>query len=387
MSVENRKLKVWGCLVCKSLKNNRSEKRCPTCGAKREPDRYVVLLLDAYYLCHVNTARAFPQVTITRLSPPESTITVKLPVIRETLLDAVREAVSNSTSASSSATSVSRPSGDDNVGAERSDNKSQDQGQRLDLYHKVMSKAKDLEYDVVMGQFVPAGAANSPNGSVQHKDLKYVQSMKKEKDAMDKIVKSTILSREEGSPHTKTLNVNEDSLNEWKAKVPCALCGHLFPPAQLLGNISNHSILNWMKEHQVPTDSKECKKMLLQAYEAAKMCLFCTQFFDENYADTFDVEISANEEFRSRRNENKKHHKTVSKEDKAIEKLNEKLAIAELKAKKEALGVRARGGAQEEEVSSQSPGQNIQLLTAHYMLCICNHFSSLLFFLMFRFCC
>ena len=349
MSVVSRKSKVgkWGCLVCKSLKNSTLEKKCAICGAMRAPDRFGFSLMEVYYLCHVNTARAFPQVTITRLSPPESTSTVKLPEIQESLFDAVVEAVTNlaTKAAPSSAMTADTSNCERSSSAVSLHQEQQQENQHLDLYHKVMHKAKDLEYDTVMGQFVPTAAGTT---TTSEHPLNYVQSMQKQKDVMDKLVQDTILSRveETESPH-KDLNPNVDTQNEWKAKVPCALCGYPFPPSQLMGNISNHSILNWLKEHKASTDSKECKKLALQAYEAAKMCLFCTQFFDENYADTFDVEMSANEEFRSRRKEEKKQKKKESKEDKAIAKLNEKLSIAELKSKKETHGIRFRGSQDE----------------------------------------
>lgn len=320
--------------MCKSLKNRTSDTKCPTCGAKRETERFAFSQDGALYLCLVNTARAFPQVTISRLSHPEVTKTVNLPTIQESLLDAVKEAVTSAFSASGMSGN-GFPKANEAVAEKYSTDMSSSviKSERLDLYDSVMNKAKDLEYDVILGQFVPA---------VAQKELKYVQSMKKEKETMIKIVQDTILCREDNASHTKDLNVNEDILNEWKEKVPCSLCHFLYPPAQLLGSISNQSILNWMKEHEVSTDTKECKKMLLQAYEAAKMCLFCTQFFDENYADTFDVEISANEEIRSRRKEDKIKVSTITKDDQAIEKMNEKLAIAELKSKKDASRIRLR---------------------------------------------
>lgn len=356
MSAESRKSKVsrWGCLVCKCLKNSVLEKKCQICGAKRQCDRFGFSLMEVYYLCHVNTARAIPQVTISRLTAPESTVTVKLPMIQESLLDAVLEAV---TKEATKVNAVELPPPDGPLTISINDGR-EEQKKPMDLYHKIMHQAKDLEYNVVMGQFVPVGEAAgsggaaaiatakvpSPNGSVSHKDLNYVQSMQRQKDVMDKVVKDTIQTRaeESDSPYTKDLNANEDYLNEWKAKVPCSLCGYAFPPAQLLGSISNQSILNWLKAHNASTDSKECKKMALQAYEAAKMCLFCTQFFDENCANAFDVELSANEEFRRRRKENKKQKKKETKEDHVIAKLNEKLSIAELKSKKESVGIRFR---------------------------------------------
>jgi hypothetical protein len=322
---------MWGCLICKKLKNSSLEKKCSICGAKREPNRFGFSLNDVFYLCHVNTSRALPLVTISRLRPPESTTTVTLPVVRESLLDAVKESIrllDTSQNQYDSTSSGRACSDEDQIVV---------QNKGLDLYHRVMDGAKDL---------------SGLDGSVKHKDLKYVQSMKKEKDAMDKIVKDTILSRVE-DPLSKDLNTCEDNMSEWKAKVSCALCAVSFPPAQLLGNISNQSILKWMKEHGVSVDSKECKKMALQAYETARMCLFCTQFFDQNYSDTFDVELSANEDFRSRRKNEKKHNKAISKEDKFIEKMNEKLSIAELKNKKDVLGMRVstHGGTNDEVYS------------------------------------
>jgi len=348
MSLEKRKQRVWGCLVCKSLKNSTLEKKCPTCGAKRETERFAFSQDDVLYLCHVNSARAFPQVTISRLTAPESTTTVNLPLIQDSLLDAVKEAVSNLGSSSKCSHLSSTQSSDVSYSpviepiGDSGSSVPPKPSERLDLYHTVMKKARDLEYDAIMGQFV---------SSEEPKELKYVQSMIKEKETMVKIVQDKILSREDNSPLTKELNVNEDALNEWKDKVPCSLCQHLYPPAQLLGSISNHSILNWMKAHAVSTDTKECKKMFMQEYEAAKLCLFCTQFFDENYSETFDVEISANEEIRSRRIDEKKCV-AVTKEDKVIEKMNAKLAIAELKTKKETIRIRKREDIDDSAVSN-----------------------------------
>ena len=331
MSLTKKVNALWGCLICKSLKNSVKDKICPFCGAAREQDRFGFCLDDVYYLCQVNTARAFPSVTINRVTAPESTATIKLSETYESLLDGVKEAVKNSSNDSPEDKKLPRV---DNV-AEKVDRDA-----RLDLYHRVMQEAKDVKYDVLMGQFVPIGASGSSTESNSAKDLKYVQSMLKEKDTMDKVVKNAIMNRSQDLVHEKNINTSDDALKEWKAKVPCALCGAYFPPAQLLGKISNRTILTWLKEHDASIDTKVCKKMSLQAYEMAKICLFCTQFFDENYAEAFEVEKTANDELQNIRSNNIKRAVFISNEDGAIEKLNEKLAIAELKTKKASVGMR-----------------------------------------------
>ena len=319
------KANVWGCLICKSLKNRSEEKKCPYCGAKRESCRFALSCRGILFLCYVHTARTPPLVTITRLSPPEA-VTVKLPQVHDSLLEAVKEALERETlPASSSLLRSSSCEEKESPGEEEKD-------KRLDLFHKVLDDGKGLTYDSHLASFVPVGRKESSD-LFSSEGLTYAASMKKEKEALNKVVQDTLSSRKNPQIDNHSVDINQDCLKEWRGKIPCALCGVYFPCAQLLGNISNQSVLKWLRAHDAPCDSKECKRMALQSYETAKLCLFCAQFFDNNTSNGFDIEKAANVILSS--NKVPYTRKKPNKENVVIENLKEKLAIVELKQKKD----------------------------------------------------
>jgi hypothetical protein len=161
--------------------------------------------------------------------------------------------------------------------------------------------------------------------------------MKREKSEMCKVVQETLLRRSD-EYIGNVIDMTYDSMREWKAKAPCSLCEFLFPPAQLLGSITLHSVRKWKESRQVPDPLSVAKSSVNNVYEKVKLCVFCTQFFDSNFSNTFDVESEANRDLKthllmSRRAGETRH--SDSMDGSGLHKMKIGVAIAELYLRKQ----------------------------------------------------
>jgi len=334
-SLTNKK-RYWGCLTCKALKNDNRSKKCSFCGCARENDRFAITMNGGLYMCRVDTSKTFPVVAIAQVSQQrERFMRLRLPMVADTLLDCVKAAISQSVSESEYviAPAVSTDSVEKKTTA-RCDDPS------LDLFDRVMKAGQDYAYDANIGQFVHVDTLkdrSDENSGLILKDLQYLKFMKREKVEMGKIVQETI-SRRNVERVGNALDTTVDRLQEWKQKVPCALCEYMFPPAQLLGTISFKTVAKWKEDHNVPPCS-DAKAQAANVYDSARLCLFCTQFFHADYTDTFDVEIAANEDLKKQRLEYVRNE--VNSESPLMQ-IHIGLTLAELRHKKRAASVRQR---------------------------------------------
>ena len=81
------------------------------------------------------------------------------------------------------------------------------------------------------------------------------------------------------------LDVNR---SEWEPYQDCQLCERSYPKSQLYGLISMKAVINWKLEHNVQLAPNDHRLDMGSIHNGAKLCIFCTQFFDSQYADLFD---------------------------------------------------------------------------------------------------
>ena len=90
------KYRYWGCLICKSLKNNVKVKICKFCQTKRSQDRFIIQRNNALYLCKVHTEKVFPIVSIFKtFLGKEISGKVRLRMIGDTLRESMEAAIND----------------------------------------------------------------------------------------------------------------------------------------------------------------------------------------------------------------------------------------------------------------------------------------------------
>jgi hypothetical protein len=343
------KRRYWGCFICKSLKNSVKSNFCQYCKAKRSQDRFVVNRNHCLYICKIFTEKIFPIVSICKVNErnEESYGKVRLKFNADTLFECMNEAIHDFDTdnfltirnmKSEDSTNGTTPLEDDrSLCSSTSPTVTEDLS--LDLFHRVMKNGENYAYDGNIGQYVHVDTlkdrAVDSNGTVGNvsRDLNYLKFMKREKHEMTKIVEETIQRRNDEYIEN-VIDITHDTLKEWKGKVPCSLCEHHFPPSQLLGTISLNTLLNWRADHHLQQQQfPASKSSLLNKYQMVKLCVFCSQFFDDNFSHSLDVEMEANAEFKKHLKEKLMDKKSKPRES-PLTKFQVNLSIAELYNKK-----------------------------------------------------
>lgn len=62
----------------------------------------------------------------------------------------------------------------------------------------------------------------------------------------------------------------------------CALCEYLFPKESLLGTITFRAVYKWRERHGIVMPF-QLHGSAIKMTDTAKLCIFCTQFFDKNF--------------------------------------------------------------------------------------------------------
>lgn len=327
------KKRFWGCLICKSLKNDVKINRCGFCGTMRPADRFALIINGIGYLCRVHSEKSFPIVTILRISCEGEIYeqNTRLPLVSENIEECVRAAI-----ASLDTENRTGPITQVSIREEKMDRDLGDEDLTLDLFDRVMKTGGSYAYDGNIGQFIHIDTLSSrDDDSLIHTDLNYLKLMKREKMEMGKIVQAKIDQRS-AEQYANAFDSTVDKLHEWKGKQSCSLCELQFPVAQLLGTISFKAITKWKEERNVPV-RQDAKVKAENVYDTAKLCLFCTQFFDASYADVFDVEKEANDDCKKR---TKQFVQMVKNKESPLVGIQIGLAIAELKQKKNSGGMK-----------------------------------------------
>ena len=339
--ISNKK-RYWGCLVCKSLKNDIRNSNCSFCGSKRAVERFCVVVNDMTYMCRVHLEKSFPILSMVTICNDgrENFDKIRLPLISENLKECVHAAIVGRICEEKAESTGEEKSQDIDSTSSRLEKQHTESEnlEALDLFHKVLKAGESYAYDGTIGQYVHVdtlGSRSSDDAAYIHSDLLYLKLMRREKTEMCKIVQET-LDRRNTDNYANAIDATADRLREWKGTAPCALCEVHFPVGQLLGSISFKSVAKWKADHNVTTLC-DMKLSRSTAYDSTRVCLFCAQFFDASCTRAFEVEKEANEDYKQRTKQFV--HRAKNKESPLVS-MQIGVAIAELKHKKNSGGLR-----------------------------------------------
>lgn len=291
----NRVKTTWLCDICKDYRNLGKSQECSSCGARRKKSRYVVNLDGIHYLCHLYTLKHTQLLSVMKVVQSEEDHTV-VKVAYPSDADIAHEVVIAMTKRAldppiaQPANAMSAPATD----SPKSDNNAFSPPENS-LFQRVMDEGTKLAYDSKIGRFVPVDTVDvlRPSPSKSKKkgavietvstDLNYVKFMAQEKRIMKKVVEETIAIRNR-LEHEQLV---APKLNR-SLKQPCSLCEIELPEESLPGEISFKSVANWRADHGAPIPDSDHRFDVLNLYSKAKLCLFCTQFFETELAEVME---------------------------------------------------------------------------------------------------
>jgi len=165
----------------------------------------------------------------------------------------------------------------------------------LSLFDQVISNAESVVYSSKIGQYVSKDTVivDSDTGvtTIDSSPMKvafsYVSAMNKERLVMSDVVSEVVRRRKEAYLYDSTADLDVNR-NEWESFQICQLCERSYPKSQLYGLISMKAVINWKVEHNVQFAPNDHRLDITNIHSGAKLCIFCTQFFDTKYCDLFD---------------------------------------------------------------------------------------------------
>ena len=165
----------------------------------------------------------------------------------------------------------------------------------LSLFDQVLSNAESVVYSSKIGQYVSKDTVtvDSDTGvttigsSPMKVAFSYVSAMNKERHVMSDVVSEVVRRRKEAYLYDSTADLDVNR-NEWESFQICQLCERSYPKSQLYGLISMKAVINWKVEHNVQFAPNDHRLDITNIHSGAKLCIFCTQFFDTKYCDLFD---------------------------------------------------------------------------------------------------
>lgn len=164
----------------------------------------------------------------------------------------------------------------------------------MSLFDTVMHNATTVVYNSKIGQFVSVETIqNNTEGTsgeplTEHKDLKYVESMRRERVVMTQVVKEVVRRRADET-YLYDLHADLDlNRNEWDKSLECAMCERTYPKSQMPGQISFKAIADWKERHGAPYAPTDHRLERVRLHDATRLCIFCSQFFDTDAVDRVD---------------------------------------------------------------------------------------------------
>jgi hypothetical protein len=152
---------------------------------------------------------------------------------------------------------------------------------KIDLFQSVIERAHTQAYDAGIGQYVHKDTIVPEDAEDKMRfktELNYSKIMETQRKEMKKIVENYILHR----------NYHQEPFVPYKAETPrspCFICGIIVPDPELVGTITFAGAIKWKEARGVPPPVFDHRMHSNDKYSLVKMCVFCTQFFDEDFSD------------------------------------------------------------------------------------------------------
>jgi len=295
--------KYWECNSCNHRYNPVDIASCLICDKERTRHRYSAVVNGSIYLCRLLKNNATLTVLNvfnddhfeTDLMKSEGTIDESIVEAIGRHLDEVCSVTALSTTdKKKSALQITSPS-PTKLSSLLGSSLSLLLNPGLSLFDQVISNAESVVYSSKIGQYVSKDTVivDSDTGvtTIDSSPMKvafsYVSAMNKERLVMSDVVSEVVRRRKEAYLYDSTADLDVNR-NEWESFQICQLCERSYPKSQLYGLISMKAVINWKVEHNVQFAPNDHRLDITNIHSGAKLCIFCTQFFDTKYCDLFD---------------------------------------------------------------------------------------------------
>ena len=272
---------VWRCDICNSCTNPVRAPKCIICGTPAPRTRFGTFSHGRYVLVDLRTGRNAAEARIHELATDAVHIE-ELPAgddLEERIADALKSALDDDFRA------------ERRVEAPRLASRARRRLKHEKTQYETKQDAKILKGDLFAQ--VLQRDRNEENAAImrkQHATMRRRVQLKVE--AIED--SETILIRkrcEDGSIDEHRVDRDEASVlidkeAELRAKyTPCGCCEREFRGRCLLGVASFHQVAEWRAEHNAPFPANDPRFAISKRYEPIRLCVFCTQFFDQDFSD------------------------------------------------------------------------------------------------------
>ncbi|CAH0377504.1 unnamed protein product [Pelagomonas calceolata] len=276
---------VWRCDICNSCTNPVRAPKCIICGTPAPRTRFGTFSHGRYVLVDLRTGRNAAEARIHELATDVVHIE-ELPAgddLEERIADALKSALD-----------------DDFREARRLEAPRLASRARRRLKHEKQSYETKQDAKVLKGDLfaqVLQRDRNEENAAIMRKQ--YATMRRRVQIQQEEIEDSeTILIRkrcEDGSIDEHRVDRDEASVlidkeAELRAKyTPCGCCEREFRGRCLLGVASFHQVAEWRSQHNAPFPPNDPRFAISKRYEPIRLCVFCTQFFDQDFSDYMSI--------------------------------------------------------------------------------------------------
>uniref|UniRef100_A0A7S1UBN2 Uncharacterized protein n=1 Tax=Phaeomonas parva TaxID=124430 RepID=A0A7S1UBN2_9STRA len=257
--------------------------------------------------------------------------------------DVVLDTRASSVSSGISSASPTRAGGRFDANGASSPVPSEPEGRNVSLFDQVMRDAQGLVYDAGIGQFVEKETiqkkialeveerkrrhrlpTDDMDAKARHRkreqeaveseplhgidsEFEYVRFMQREKGAMTRKIKEAEYKKKQaesvdvdafGMPSPAHSQQYDTWIGE-KIYLPkehtlyCALCCRIYEEHNLVGVVPFKAVVDWRSERDAPFDESDRRLQLSKIYDNVKLCVFCTQFFDDDFSKYLDYHRNA----------------------------------------------------------------------------------------------
>lgn len=181
---------------------------------------------------------------------------------------------------------------------------------KVSLFDQILNEAVQQVYDPHIGQYLDKSAAERSRGGFDHThsvyaeeedldqtlhglevDFNYVKQMQRERFVMKETVqvynqvKTAAEAAEEEFARSRKRDMSNSAVLPRNMNRPCSLCLRSYNPRNLVGSVPFNAVAEWRMQRNEPFPGDDPRLKLHRRYEACRLCAFCMQFFDEEFAE------------------------------------------------------------------------------------------------------
>lgn len=288
---------TWGCFSCRNPRIFVEHKKCPVCHMPRLNRKFGLLVEGfGHFLCHIETGNLILKLSFVKVGDHgRQMIARSVPIAGELeeadwkdaayqmiILQHVNPDLARHDSAGQPAQTMSLFE------------QVMFNAQRAKTQPDLLKSPKPIKPSRMMPRHRIPQAVYAPKAAT---GFRYLQQMRQEQVTMKKVVQKVIDRRSSADSAFVDSELDMDLPQPGEKKDMCLLCERCFPSSQLPGRISSQAVQRWKSQHGIDAADNDSESSYYRAFSMMKrqsvvpLCVFCSQFFDENAGEVVEKEL------------------------------------------------------------------------------------------------